>query len=107
MPWVCRAPAIAEKRVEEEPMEVDELAGEQGEKEEPITKSLIDYQFLCDEMASFWYKIVDIRPKDWEEHYLGNQRLNKLEQIMDKQEEMLRAIIERLPSTLGALSSTP
>jgi hypothetical protein len=58
-------------------------------------------------MSFFRYEIADIRQEDREDQYLANQCLGRLEQRFDRQEEMLRAILERFPPTSGASSSAP
>jgi hypothetical protein len=107
MPRGLRVLALDAERVEEDPMDVDALAAVQGREEEPVTIGCSEYEFLCDEMSFFRYEIKDIRQGDREDQYLGNQHLDRLEQRIGKQEEMLRAILEQLPPALGASSSAP
>ena len=64
-----------------------------------------EYEFLCDEMSYFQCEIANIRKEDQEDTFHANQRMDRLEKCFDKQEEMLKAILNRLPPTLGALSS--
>jgi hypothetical protein len=103
MPRIHQAPVAEAEGVEEEPMNMEELATAQGGEKESVTIGRTNYQFFHDEMAFFWFEIVDIRQEEWEDWYLENQCLNRLEQRIDKQEGMLRAILERLPTSFRGI----
>jgi hypothetical protein len=73
-----------------------------------------DYELLRDEMSFFWFEIADIRQEDWEDMFLANQRMDRLEKRIDSlekrfdtQERMLKAILDQLPLVAGASSSAP
>jgi hypothetical protein len=73
-----------------------------------------EYDFLRDEMSFFQFEIADIRREDWEDTFLANQSMDRLEKCIDDfekrfdtQEGMLKAILDRLPAIAGASSSAP
>jgi hypothetical protein len=115
MPRGIRAPVPTIERVEEAKlMEKEEPVAQQDGEGEPIVMGCIEYDFLLDEMSFFLFEIADIRREDREDMFLANQhmyrlkkRIDGLEKRFETQKGLLKAILDRLPSVAGALSSAP
>jgi hypothetical protein len=62
--------------------------------------SILEYHFICDELAYLWFELADQIREAWEDKFLVDRRLKW-------REELLRSILAQLPLTPGATSSTP
>jgi hypothetical protein len=107
MPRGFRASIPVAKRVEEASTNREEPIAQKDGRRGPIFIGRIEYEFLCDEISFFRCEIADIRRDDREDMFLANQHIDKLEYRFNKQEVMLKAILEQLLQASGASSSTP